>query len=247
MTWYKQWFGEDYLKVYPHRNEAEARAHIDFVERRLPIKPPQHVLDLGCGSGRHAHELARRGYEVTCLDLSAELLRLARTRLGATHGNPRFVRADMRFIPFPAVFDAVLSFFTTFGYFQREEENLQTLIAIREVLRPDGRFLLDYVNKAHVLHHLVPRDVRRDSGVEIVQERTYNRAAERIEKRIVLKENGRVREYRESVRLYTPAEMRELVDRAELLVEQTFGDFDGSAFSADSPRLILIGRRPSTP
>lgn len=241
VTWYKDWFGEDYLKVYPHRDEAEANRQVDFVERILKLKLSQKILDLGCGNGRHANELSQQGYQVTCLDLSSVLLSLARKKYSSDSCCIRFVRADMRHIPFANAFDSVVSFFTTFGYFKTDEENLRTLKNIAQALKPGGTFLQDYLNKSFVVENLVPYDSRQENGFEIIQERHYNRDEERIEKKITLKENGKVREYFESVRLYTLEEMKDLLANTELRLEKTFGDFDGSPFTNESPRLILVG------
>ena len=243
MPWYKDWFGEDYLKVYPHRDEVEASQQVDFVERILPLSRSQQLLDLGCGSGRHAFELAQRGYHVTCLDLSSVLLNLAKQRFLSQNYCRQLVQADMRYIPFSAVFDAVLSFFTTFGYFKSDAENLLTLKSMAAVLKPGGMFFLDYINKEQVIENLVPVDEMKRDGFEIIQERFYNRKEERIDKKITLKENSELREYYESVRLYTLNEMETLLTKASLRLEKTFGDFDGRPFSNASPRLIMVGKR----
>jgi len=243
MAWYKDWFGEDYLKVYPHRDEAEAKRQVDFVEKILALKPSQQILDLGCGSGRHANEMSRRGYHVTCLDLSAVLLHLAQEQYGTRECCLRFVRADMRHIPFIDAFDAVLSFFTTFGYFKTDEENLMTLQSIRSALKSGGAFVQDYINKDFTIENLVARDTRTQDGVEVIQQRRYNEEEQRIEKKITLKANGQVREYFESVRLYSLSEMEELLQKAKLTLTAMYGDFDGSKFSTTSPRLILVGKR----
>ncbi len=203
------------------------------------------MLDLGCGNGRHANELSQRGYHVTCLDLSNVLLDLAKEKSAGETCCIRFVRADMRHIPFANAFDSVVSFFTTFGYFKTDAENLQTLKSIEAALKPGGSFFQDYMNKEYVVKNLVPLDSRQVNGFEIIQERHYNRAEERIEKKITLKENGEVREYFESVRLYTLEEMRDLLAKTSLRLEKTFGDFDGSSFSSESPRLLLVGKKES--
>jgi len=242
MAWYKDWFGEDYLRVYPHRDEREAKTQVDFVAKVLPLKVGDPVLDLGCGTGRHAIALSELGYRVTCLDLSSVLLTLAKQKSDEVC-SAWFVRADMRHIPFVDAFGAVLSFFTTFGYFKTDDENQQTLVSIQNALKPEGWFFLDYLNKQLVLKCLVARDSRSENGFEVLQERRYNQTDERIEKKIVIKENGRLREYRESVRLYTITEMQAMLAAAGLKLVRTFGDFDGSEFVGASPRLILVGRR----
>jgi len=246
MTWYKDWFGEDYLKVYPHRDEIEAKKQVDFVAKILDLKLAKKILDLGCGNGRHANEFSGKGYHVTCLDLSSVLLSLAKDKYGSA-SCICFVQADMRQIPFANAFDSVVSFFTTFGYFKTDDENLQTLKNIEAALKPGGSFFQDYMNKKFVIENLVPYDSRQVNGFEITQERNYNRAEERIEKKITLKENGEVREYFESVRLYTLEEMKTLLAKTRLKLEKTFGDFDGSSFTSKSPRLLLVGKKePST-
>ncbi len=240
-AWYEDWFGQDYLEVYPHRDEQEARQQVDFVEQTLPVNTSRQILDLGCGSGRHANEMSSRGYSVTGLDLSPTLLELAKQK--STDASNRFVMADMRRLPFCRVFDVVVSFFTTFGYFDSDAENIKTLLSIESVLRPGGVFMQDYVNKSHVIDNLVPRDERQQGDFEVLQERNYDQKTQRVEKKITLRRNGNTREYFESVRLYSLGEMQELLTKAGLTLEKTFGNFDGSAVTEMSPRLILIGRR----
>ncbi|HEV3457448.1 MAG TPA: class I SAM-dependent methyltransferase [Thermoanaerobaculia bacterium] len=157
MAWYKEWFGEEYLGLYSHRDEQEAEAHIDFVERVLGEPRPRAVLDLACGAGRHTAVLRRRGYRTLGVDLSLTLLAHAR-RLPCVAG-------DMRCLPFRAGgFDWVLNFFTSFGYFETERENFQVLEEIVRVLAPCGRFLIDIMNTANTLRHLQPREVQRLDG-----------------------------------------------------------------------------------
>jgi len=241
--WFEDWFGQDYLKVYPHRDEDEARQQIDFVEKSLPLNHGDSILDLGCGGGRHARSLSGRGYRVTCLDLSPVLLSLAKSQSPGDGCYLQFVRADMRRLPFRLRFDAVLSFFTTFGYFETDEENLATLLSIKNALSSNGRFLQDYMNKPYVINHLVRMDSKTGNGFEVLQERHYDMNTERIEKKITLKEGADVREYFESVRLYTLDEMERLLARAGLRLDAIYGDFEGNPFTEESPRLVMMGRR----
>jgi SAM-dependent methyltransferase len=240
MTWYKEWFGEEYLEVYSHRDASEAEEHIDFVERVLAGKRrPGAVLDLACGAGRHTAGLRRRGYRAFGVDLSVTLL---------SHGRdlPR-AAGDMRQLPFRgASFDWVLNFFTSFGYFESERENFRVLEGIVRVLAPGGRFLIDILNAASTIRRLEPRSVESFEGRRIEIERWYDSQSRRLNKRIRVETPERgCRTFLESVRAYEQQEVTSGLRWAGLEVDAVFGDFNGEAYSDDSERLILVGSRPA--
>lgn len=249
--WYKTAFRYDYLRVYPHRNDEEARRQVDFLLDRLDVLPSCEVLDLGCGDGRHSLELARRGFRVTGLDLSEELLERARRRTADEGLDITFVRGDMRNPVGDHAFDLVVNFFTSFGYFREDGENARVLEAISRALRPGGRFLMDYLNREYVISTLVPSDRRAVEGMEVEQRRWITgdpSAADghvRINKHVRIREDGVERSYEESVRMYTLEELDAMMYRGGLKVTQTYGDFDGSPVSGDAPRNILVGKSKS--
>jgi SAM-dependent methyltransferase len=245
MPWYKEWFGEEYLELYSHRDDSEAEAHVDFVEAHLGggIKP-RAVLDLACGAGRHTAALRQRGYRTLGLDLSLTLLARMRAR-----GLPR-VSGDMRQLPFQSeTFDWVLNFFTSFGYFERERENFRVLEEIVRILIPGGRFLIDLMNPGPVLAALEPREVQEREGLRAEIERWYDPAVQRLNKRIAVEAagepRGRSRTYLESVRLYQPEEVTIGLRWAGLEVDSLFGNFQGDPYERDSERLILLGHKPA--
>lgn len=243
IPWYRKVFGEDYLKIYPHRNGPEASLHVDFAIEKLHLLSGQRVLDLGCGNGRHSIRLAEKGLRVVGLDLSNFLLRLAENSARTKNLPVHFIRGDMRQIPFPPVFDAVCSFFTSFGYFDAEEENSKVIQSVASTLVPGGLFFLDFFNVQYTLSHLVRQDSSEKNGIRLVQRRKFNERTFRIEKKIVIHESDRSREYRESVRAYGGAEIGSLFADAGLTCIATYGDYDGTPFNQNSPRLIMIGRK----
>lgn len=239
MAWYKEWFGEEYLELYAHRDGAEAEQHVDLVERELFAKgPPNRVLDLACGAGRHTLALRRRGHRVVGVDLS--LVLLAQSPL---HSR---VSGDMRNLPFAAAsFDCVLNFFTSFGYFETERENFRVLEEVVRVLTPGGGFLFDLMNPEPVIANLEPRQVVEGDGRRIEIERWYDETAKRINKRIRIRpDRGPERSFLESVRAYREEEVSTGLEWAGLEVTRRFGSFSGDPYRRDSERLILVGHKP---
>lgn len=239
MAWYKEWFGEEYLELYAHRDSAEAEEHVTFVEELVFAGArPRRVLDLACGAGRHTAVLARRGYSVVGVDLSLVLL-------GQGPDLPR-AAGDMRNLPFaPGSFDAVLNFFTSFGYFETERENFRVLEEVVRVLAPGGRFVLDLMNPEPVISNLEPRQLVETEGRRIEIERWYDETAKRINKRIRIRpDRGPERSFLESVRAYREEEVTTGLEWAGLEVTRRFGGFSGDPYRRDSPRLILVGHKP---
>ena len=235
MTWYQEWFGEEYLELYAHRDEHEARQQVAFFREQAGAVPGP-VLDLACGMGRHMQELQALGYHAVGCDLSYTLLRTGIREYG---GMP-VARADMRHLPFcDGVFAALVNFFTSFGYFEAEEENVQVVREMARVLDTGAPFLFDYLNVHRELDQLVQRE-RRDTPMGPVKiERWFDRSDRSFNKRITIGE----KRYLERVRGYDLDEVSSMFSSCNLSIRAAFGDFDGSQYTRTSPRLILVGSR----
>jgi len=243
MTWWESWFGEEYLDLYPHRDLVSARREAAFALDHLP-PDPRPMLDLCCGSGRHALPFAEAGIPPVGLDYSAPLLDLARKR----DRHLFLVRGDMRSLPFEGgSFRAVVNFFTSFGYFLRDTENTAVVTEIERVLQEGGAFLCDTFNRDYALARLVPEERRSCGDKEYWIRRSWNERTSRIEKEIEVRRAGSTEIFRESVRAYTAGELVDLLERAGLSVEAAWGSFDEAAVGTDSPRLIVLARKSRRP
>ena len=238
MPWYEDWFDRDeYELVYQCRDEDEAERAVDLVERLAAPDAGAEIVDAGCGRGRHARALARRGYRITGFDLSARALRQARRRAEAEGLSVRFVQNDLRQPLCTTCADGVVNLFSSFGYFEKEADHQRAVQALAETLRPGGFLVQDFLNAPEAERTLVPEDTTRRGGVEINQQRWIE--GDRINKEITLHENGAERTFTESVRLLTLGDFETLYAAAGLTLRETCGDYDGRAYAADSPRLIL--------
>ncbi|MED4959014.1 methyltransferase domain-containing protein [Paenibacillus macerans] len=248
--WYERSFGEDYLLVYKHRDQWGARREAEKLIFWLNLPPGAKVLDLCCGMGRHSLAFAEAGYEVTGVDLSEVLLREAKRN--DAKRIVRWVRADMRNLPLAGGFDAVVNLFTSFGYFHDDHEHIQVLREVARMLKPGGRFVIDYLNPAYTAAHLVPRSERMDEGQLITERRVIEGGY--VKKHITItKENGPgagadgawAREYMERIKLYSKEEFSVMLEEAGLVLEQIHGDYGEDGYDPEtSPRMILAGSRP---
>ena len=225
-TYSRTWF-ELFLETQTHTD-----VEVAFLTRNLPNPPYNRVLDLCCGSGRHANRLAREGYEVTGVDVDAAALRRARSE--AT-GNATYVQADMRDLSeLETDFDAVLSLWQSFGYFN-EATNRAVLRQISHRLRPQGRFILDIYNRAHA---------EKSQGATIFERRgqrvqAENRIAEnRLTARLRYEDGGEdVFEWQ----LYHPDEITALAASVGLHCQTVCTWFDETLSpSAEAPRMQLV-------
>jgi len=245
--WYREFFDDLYLRVYqPLEAPEQVRREVDFIVKALDLPAGAKVLDLCCGQGRHSLELARRGFQVVGVDLSEALLYAARKRAESEGLSVTFLHCDMREIDFAGEFDAVINMFTSFGYLESEAEDEKVLGKVAQALKSGGKFLLDVVNRDRLVRDFQAREWHAaDEGWLVLEERTFDHLSGRMETRWVCVARDGVRYERlSSVRLYTASELRTMLERAGLKVTNLFGDYDGSPYSWDSQRLIVVACKP---
>jgi SAM-dependent methyltransferase len=247
--WYESFFGRDYLDVYAYQfSQQRARLEARFVLRALDLGAGHQVLDLCCGQGRHAVELAAAGCAVTGLDLSQEYLDMAQSQARKAGVELETVRADMREIPFEGRFDAVVNLFSSFGYLESEQEDAKVLSAVARALKPGGRLLMDLLNREWVITNYEEKDWHEGAdGTLYLERRHFDLESSRNHVTFtVITPHGDQREIGgHHIRLYTLREMRGLLVSAGLDFERAYGGFEGEDYSIGSRRMIVIARKPS--
>jgi len=237
-AWYEEAFRSEYLKVYPHRDDAAAAVEVDEWFDRVPgLGEARQVLDLACGSGRHLRALRAAECMAVGIDLSMDLLYEARAR-----GVAPVSCADMRALPFAdQAFEAVLSFFSSFGYFADEQDDARVLAEVARVLQGSGGFLLDLMDPETVRRDLVPRSERTVGDVRIEEDRSLTPDGRRVEKRVVFDGASGRRTWTESVRLYDPDEVEAMAEAVGLSSRTRFGGHGFEPWaSGGTSRCILL-------
>lgn len=238
--WYVKSFQQDYLKIYSHRTDEAAKEEINEIISLMEMKPNSTVLDLCCGNGRHSRQLAELGFQVTGIDLSQVLLSEAVKK--NKNGLIRYFQHDVRTLPFKEEFDYVLNLFTSFGYFEKEEENRKVFESIFKSLKKNGRFLVDFLNPGYVKSTLVPYSERTVGDILVIEKRRIE--GKKVCKDIEIHQGNDVRTYEEQVNLFEYAEMESMLKSAGLDISNVYGGFDQRSYSSNnSPRMIIIGKK----
>lgn len=205
----------------------------------LQLQPAAKVLDLGCGFGRLSVPLAQRGFAVTGLDSSAFLLDEARARAAAAGVDVTWRQQDMRTLDDAGAYDAVVCWFTTFGY-DADEELRATLHRCRRALRPGGQFLVETLNRSRLLEDFQEWTVvERGVGTMVDQNRFDPQTERTYHERTVHRQGETPRSTRFEVRHFTFTELRDWLLSAGFAHVTAYGG-EGEAFDRDSTRMVVV-------
>lgn len=239
--WFGEWFDSPYYHIlYKHRDHDEAKEFIDNLIEYFHISKDHKLLDLACGKGRHSIYLNRKGFDVVGVDLSAQNIEHARK---FENDRLHFHIQDMRHEFAEDEYDYVLNMFTSFGYFDSEEENEQAIKVAARALKPGGKLLIDFLNPFKVVHNLVPCE---DKVIEGIHFQITKRLSEDgyILKDINFEDEGREYHYQEKVKAIRRVEFLKYFENAGLALVDIFGDYNFNRYDAEhSERMIFIVKK----
>ncbi len=244
--WYKEWFSSKfYLKLYRHRNDEDARNLVNLIQRTLPLKKDDRVLDIACGAGRHSLELARRGYKVTGFDLSSYLINEARklcSKAPEKDLHVDFLINDMRNFNFNEKFDLAVNLFTSFGYFEDDKENFSVIKNASDSIKKGAWFVLDFINKEHIIENIVPYS-RNKIGDEVLHQRRKI-DGDFVVKDIRIISGSKELKYKEVLKLYSLSELKKAFNSFNLKIIKKYGDYFGNPYNLkESKRIILFAQK----
>lgn len=238
--WFENWFDSPYYHIlYKHRDLCEAELFIDNLINYLQPKSNSQFLDLGCGRGRHSVYLNKKGFNVTGTDLSPANIKYASQ---FENENLRFYVDDMREMCKTDQFYYVLNLFTSFGYFENENDNYDTVKCVNQVLKPNGIFVLDFMNVEKVIANLVVHEIKIVDDIDFNITRTIENNF--IVKHINFSDQGKDYSFQERVKALTLNDFKKYLEASELKILHLFGNYNLEDFDLNtSGRLIIIAQK----
>ena len=234
--WFTSWFDTPYYHIlYKHRDDSDAQLFMQNITQFLKLPLSTHILDLACGKGRHSVYLNSLGYKVTGADLSKNNIQFAKS-----FSNDRldFIEQDMR-KAFSQQYDAVFNLFTSFGYFEEDQEDIDVLKNIKNGITKDGLAVIDFLNVTSVESSLNPEEVKTIDGIEFHIQRKIENGF--IIKEISFSDKGQEHSYVERVKYLDLDKFTHYFEKAGLKIKHIFGDYDLSPFQKNtSNRLIFV-------
>ncbi len=234
--WFKSWFDTPFYHIlYKHRNDYEAQGFILNITSFLKLKKTDYLLDLGCGRGRHSIFLNSLGFKVLGKDLSQNSISYAKE---FENDTLKFKIHDMR-NPFSDKFNVVLNLFTSFGFFEDDNEDLAVLRNIRNSLLPNGIAIIDFMNSKKAIRDIKSNETQTIDNIVFNISRHIE--GDFIIKKINFDSNNKTYQFYEKVKCLDFEKINYYLNSVGFKIKHTFGDYQLNSFDSNtSDRLILV-------
>jgi SAM-dependent methyltransferase len=253
--WWEDLFNDDYIRTMAKLSDGQIGKEVDFIEESLGCEAGAMILDLACGTGRQAVELAARGYQVVGFDLSLSMLARASDEAQDRKQKINFVQGDMREMTFEETFDGVYSWNTSFGYFD-EEKNAAIVAKVHRALKKGGQFLLDVVNRDNIIRQSPSLVWYEGDGCICMDEMQIDWITSRMKvKRTLMMDDvatgpgggreSRTKEIEYSIRVYSLHELGKLLHDNGFRVAEVSGltGTPGVFFGCEAPRTLILAEK----
>ncbi len=243
-NWYENFFHGVALDLWRKAvSQEQTQAEVDFLVKSLECASGSHLLDVPCGSGRHSLELARRGYQMTGLDISEEFIQEARASFSATGAPITWVLGDMRHIEGEATFEGAFCIGNSFGYLEYSDMEA-FLNSLSRALKPGARFVVGSgIAAESILPNLKERDWYQVEDILMAIENRYQVEESCLDTAYTFVRDGKVETRQSKHWVYTVGEIRRMLERVRLTVLDMYGSLDCQPFTLGAQQLFVVARK----
>ena len=234
--WYLDWFNSPfYHLLYKERDLSEATYFMNNLINKLQIDKNSSILDLACGRGRYSLYLSNIGHKVTGIDISKENISEAKKN---ESDKLNYILHDMRY-PLNQKFDLILNLFTSFGYYEKDTDNLSVIKSIKSNLETDGQAVIDFFNIDYILDNLVEKEEKNIDKTKFIIHRYLEN--DLLVKDISILLDNKSYKFQEKVKAYRMDDFLAMFKDCNLTLKEIYGDYKLNSFNKNSSnRLIMV-------
>lgn len=241
--WWKDFFHGIAVDLWlAATTEEQTRREADFIQALIGARPNARLLDVPCGGGRHAIELASRGYRLAGVDFAEDFLREARSKSAERRLAITWEHRDMRHLPWNDHFDGAYCFGNSFGYFD-DVGNEKFLNAIGRALKPGAKFILEASVAETVLPSFQERRWFQFGQIIFLIESRFDHIRGRINSEYSFIKEGKIEKKAGWHRIYSYRELCLLLEEAGLIATEGYGSLTQEPFKLGSQRLFLVATK----
>jgi len=238
--WFIDWFNSKYYHIlYKSRNKNEANDFIKNIISNLSLNSNETVLDLGCGNGRHSISLSEHFKLVDGIDISSENITLAKKN---KIENLKFFISDMRNFDTKTKYGYIFNLFTSFGYFKKNEDNINVLKKCNNHLKKDGLLFIDFLNSEKI--KITINGLKETINFDGIEFNIHKKIVDNyVVKTIEIIDGDLTFNFQEKVQLFKIEDFKEMLGISGFELLSSFGDYQMNPYDLNSNRLILCAKK----
>lgn len=238
--WFIDWFNSKYYHIlYKSRNKNEANDFIKNIISNLSLNSNETVLDLGCGNGRHSISLSEHFKLVDGIDISSENITLAKKN---KIENLKFFISDMRNFDTKTKYGYIFNLFTSFGYFKKNEDNINVLKNCNNHLKKDGLLFIDFLNSEKI--KMTINGLKETINFDGIEFNIHKKIVDNyVVKTIEIVDGDLTFNFQEKVQLFKIEDFKEMLGISGFELLSSFGDYQMNPYDLNSNRLILCAKK----
>lgn len=245
MSWYKnEKFWIDYAPLmFDQDRLARTEEETEDILRLMKVRDTSEILDVCCGQGRYAIELAKKGHKVTGVDITREYLNKAEKDTREKKLDVNYICEDILHYKEENRYDCAINMFTSFGFFDDEEDEIQAVKNVYNSLKEGGHYLIDVNGKEIIARDFEDRIWFESGDIKVFLEQKLHNSFTTLENRWLFFQNGIMREHTFYLRIYSAVELAQLLGSCGFNEVEIYGDFKGAPYDIKAKRLIVVGKK----
>lgn len=228
---------------HPLLTKERAAKEVDFIDAHLTLPYGAALLDMGCGYGRHAILLAKRGFVMTAVDPSATMIEQGEVLAEEANVSVEFLHASAAQVAWQDAFDGAICLMTTLGQITEGSDNVDLIQQVFQALKPDGKFMVEVPQLETAVANLKLMELFEDEQQRTLIQRDFDPLSRVVTELFDISTKENSRSFVLKYRLFSDAELTEMLQQVGFTTTARFGNYDGDPLLPESPNMIMVAQK----